>query len=224
MLSEYVKALRSPWRAAVTGVVALLIFTAGSAIGLNAWATLGLAAAVAIVMAQFLAWRDASAERDEARIELADRLSSLRYRLEMHRLQMTVSIHPGDNDGSPAIADFWVGVEFHNCAHEAMFYEIESMTVVVADKTVSRPTFQSTGATLPPGSTHTFRFPQINGVTVLAPLEGTMDYIAIYGHPSGGPRWRRHHKFSFEVLGDPGVGNASCFPLDIFDRDEPQHQ
>lgn len=37
----------------------------------------------------------------------------------------------------------------------------------------------------------------------------------------GGPRWRRHHKFSFEILGDPGIEPAGVFPLDIFDRDEP---
>ncbi len=43
------------------------------------------------------------------------------------------------------------------------------------------------------GGEYIYRFPPIDGLPVGTVMQGEFEYIVSYGHPLGGPRFRRRH-------------------------------
>ncbi len=153
------------------------------------------------------------AERDGAREELRTKLDSVRYAFRMVGL-----------DGGPGLVGatqsklkpgFQFSLAFENGGTEPLRCEVEFLAVSVGRWAGDpKQAFLSRGDVVFPGALYHFWARRI-----VAPIDpplanGVGEYVIRYGHPSGGPRFQTHHKFSIGWVFSPqGQAGARYTPL-----------
>jgi len=207
----YPRAVIRHWMAAVTGgVIGFLLVVGGTVLPLVAatnrklnWAFVwGLASGAAIIVglmtAQYLAWRD---ER-QAVTEMETRLDTIRYRFQMIGLSGGPLVGIPEGASGPETG-YRFALTFKNGGLEVLEYEIEALSMSIGGQTaVERARFDSTTGVILPGDIHTFWYHWIPApIDAGKPLPlGGGEYTAVYGHPSGGSRFRTHHEFNIAWL------------------------
>jgi hypothetical protein len=142
-----------------------------------------------LFIAQFLVFSDVRKERDAARGEIDHRFNSVRYRFQMTGLE-------GGPINEP-LTGFLFSLRFTNGGIEVLEYEIESIEIRVGKHgPAPNSYYESKGGLILPGQEQIFRYPLIPApVTPPGPRPMEGEYSILYGHPSGGQRFRTHHKF-----------------------------
>ena len=82
-----------------------------------------------------------------------------------------------------------VGLRLRNATDRALQYQVESMMVVVGDRTIPNPLYQNRGSVIPRGSESTFLYPAFSKAAIdsLGPAcEGRVEYAIKYWHPGTG--------------------------------------
>jgi hypothetical protein len=148
-----------------------------------------------LFVAQFLAFHDVRKERNAARTELRTRLDAVRYRFEMGALGASVGMGVRPNTTVPE-PGYHMWIMFVNGGLDVLEYEVESCVITLGNHAADPGLdFESRGALILPGRDHRFSYHWI-----CAPIDpvlvGQGEYTVVYGHPSGGPRFRTHHKFA----------------------------
>jgi hypothetical protein len=148
---------------------------------------------VGVVVAQFLAFHDVRKERDAVKADMRSRFDSIRYRFQMHALRGMAASRIAEV-GSPEDGyRFWF--EFLNGGTEALEYEVERMSITIGSHTSPLDLdLESASAIILPGRLVEFYYNWIPA-PIDQLLTGAGEYSVVYGHPSGGTRFRTKHKF-----------------------------
>lgn len=157
-------------------------------------------------VAQFLAFHDVRVERDAARTELRTRLDAIRYRFQMEGLggNVVTAVRLPATVPEPG---YRLWITFANGGIDVLEYEVESCVITLGTHAADPGLdFDSTGALILPGRDHRFSYHWICAPTD-PPLVGHGEYTVVYGHPSGGPRFRTHHKFGIGWEVENGVAS-----------------
>jgi hypothetical protein len=122
-----------------------------------------------LLLSAFLAFHDVRKERDDVRGEMATRFSAIRYRFGL------------DSNGGL----------------EVLEYEIETLVISVGGHgALPGGQFQSTKSMILPGRAHGFTYHWIPAPFTDPLPFGRGEYSVVYGHPTGGPKFRTHHEFT----------------------------
>jgi hypothetical protein len=158
-----------------------------------------------IALAQFLAFHDVRLQRDASRADASLRLDSVRYRFVLEALDGHAAL--GSKAGEEPRPGYQFVLTFANAGLEPMYYKVESMTISMGGFTADpAEVFSSDDGIILPGRSVLFHYHWISAPLDLdAPLPlGTGDYDVIYGHPSGGTRFRTRHRFQIAWTIRPG--------------------
>jgi hypothetical protein len=130
-------------------------------------------------------------------ILLANGLISLRTRRRPLRETMEFDysyglsfeeIHIGIDAGKPE-AFFQVAIKLRNATDAPLRYHVDTMHVVVADRTVENPQFLNRDGVIPRGGSTLFFYPAFPKATLAglpSRLAGRIEYAIKYGHPEVG--------------------------------------
>jgi hypothetical protein len=167
------------------------------------WLTLLLGG---LMVAQFLAFHDVRKERDAARTELRTRLDAIRYRFQMVALGGSVGMGVRAHTTVPE-PGYSLWITFANGAMDVLEYEVESYILTLGNHAADPGLdFDSRGGLILPGHEHRFSYHWICA-PIDQPLAGQGEYTVVYGHPSGGPRFRTRHKFAIGWQVENGVAS-----------------
>jgi hypothetical protein len=202
-LREHVWRVRQRWAALVVssvgGVLGLIALTVPPIDGAHphafipTWLWVGLLVG-GIVVAQFLAFHDVRKERDAAKADTQARFDAIRYRFQMNALRGNPGARIAEPGGQPEDGyRFWF--EFLNGGTEVLEYEVERVAITLGGHTWPEDVdLESAVGLILPG-----RVVEFYCNWIPAPIDpllmGTGEYSVIYGHPSGGTRFRTMHKF-----------------------------
>lgn len=153
------------------------------------------ASVVAFMYAPFWAFRQMRGQRDDARRETEERFDAIRYRFNLSGVS-----------GGPARAllegrtqvetGYKIVLHFENGALEPVWYEVENLIVTIGGHTrIEAGAWLSAGGIVQPGRTMTFDYGWIPAPEEDPLPVGHGEYALIYGHPSGGTRFRSRHRF-----------------------------
>lgn len=162
-----------------------------------------------VVVAQFLAFHDVRKERDAARQEMRDRFDQLRYRLKLSGLFATIGPLL-DSNGVPGNPVCIFTLEFLNGSPDVIEFDVEQLSIALGTHTAN-PTdvWGSTSQIVLPGRTANFTYHAIEVPQLPIKDGGLADLIVVYGHPSGGRRFRMRHKFEIGWLRESQTGNTT---------------
>jgi hypothetical protein len=94
----------------------------------------------------------------------------------------------GRDDGKPDAA-FQVNLLLRNATNAPLRYYVESMSVVIGDRTPANAVFTNRGGVIPWGGTTEFSYPAFSKAALdsFGPRnDGRVEYTIRYGHPEGG--------------------------------------
>jgi hypothetical protein len=172
--------------------------------------------AFGLIGAQFLAWREIRDERDKSLRSLADLHSSLRFTFSLSKVFWELS--PGDGT-----VNVQIGLVFENTSTAVLEYEIQSIAVIVNERTVLDPGFHTRGTRIPVGRDDMFRFPFITAIDYEpgTPLTAEIEFAAAYGLP-GELKYRLRRRIISEALAQPGENYPGY--VRFFDVDPPREE
>lgn len=137
------------------------------------------------------AFHDVRLERDAAVAEVKDRFETLRYAFSVERIGAHVS---KNTDGSTWDVAVWL-MPGNTSKTEPLTYTIEELTATIEGQR-SEEEAESPVADLvvQPGGTMAVQGGFVRGV-VLPWQEASLQFTALYGHPEGGPRYRKSRTY-----------------------------
>jgi hypothetical protein len=124
---------------------------------------------------------------------------SAMYGLAMIGFSPTLAVPKDD----PAAFILKLGVMFYNASPVVISYEVERMTVSIAGEEQDPGAAQwlTTGGRLLPGHGRAFNYHPLSVSPRSEEYVGEMYYRASYGPISGSPRYRKTHRFEFNLFG-----------------------
>ena len=124
---------------------------------------------------------------------------------------------------SDANAGLQLGVAFRNVTMRPIQYYVERFDVVVANRTLTKPTFTNSGGVIPRATQRFFRAPAFPSADVAEfvgkPTQGTIEFVVAYGAP--GQQATRQLTMRLDVTLNMTAERADAAELIAAEADEP---
>jgi hypothetical protein len=124
------------------------------------------------------------------------RFDTMRYALVLDNMDSRVWVASEQS----VRASVSIGLVFTSATADVLEFKVESMSVELHGGLTAPPSssqIAQQGARIVHGQQKTYAFPAIPDVAVRALTGGRVEYVVIYGHPTGGQWYRRRHEFEF---------------------------